>query len=412
MHIRDLIISSLSILRTNRMRSFLTILGIVIGVMTIIAILALVQGMNASVEEQIQSLGSNTIFVQRFSWSAGRMDFQEIMKRKEIVLDDAWAIARLPLVDKIAPQKDYEIASLNYQGKTAKQVDVIGSTPELQYTTNYTIESGRFINQDDYNHKQMVAAIGGYVVDNLFPNEDPVGKYINIRGRRTLIIGVLGRKGSFFGQSQDAIIIMPLTSYEKIFPKPTGMQAVFRGLSVQVLPKNGKYLDNTVDQIRELMRRRHGLSYEKPDDFGINTQESLRQIYKNITNVAFIVMIGVAAISLLVGGIGIMNIMLVSVSERTKEIGLRKAIGASNRNILYQFLFEAITLSIIGGIIGTGLGVGIAKIVSKVSPLHAAAPVWTIILGIGFSAAVGIFFGIFPANRASQLNPIEALRYE
>lgn len=217
MHIRDLVISSLNILRTNRMRSFLTILGIVIGVMTIIAILALVQGLNASVEEQIQSLGSNTIFVQRFSWSAGRMDFQEIMKRKEIVLDDAWAIARLPLVDKIAPQKDYEIASLNYQGKTAKQVDVIGSTPDLQYTTNYTVESGRFINQDDYNHKQMVAAIGGYVVDNLFPNEDPVGKYLNIHGRRTLVIGVLGRKGSFFGQSQDAIIIMPLTSLRKYF---------------------------------------------------------------------------------------------------------------------------------------------------------------------------------------------------
>jgi putative ABC transport system permease protein len=160
------------------------------------------------------------------------------------------------------------------------------------------------------------------------------------------------------------------------------------------------------------MRRRHGLGYDKPDDFGINTQESLRQIYKNITNVAFIVMIGVAAISLLVGGIGIMNIMLVSVSERTKEIGLRKAIGASNRNILYQFLFEAITLSIIGGIIGTALGLSIAKIVSVVSPLKAAAPVWTIILGIGFSAAVGIFFGIYPANRASQLNPIDALRYE
>jgi len=412
MHIRDLVISSLNILKTNRMRSFLTILGIVIGVMTIIAILALVQGLNASVEEQIASLGSNTIFVQRFSWSAGRMDFQEIAKRKEIVLDDAWAIARLPLVDKIAPQKDYEIASLNYQGKTAKQVGVTGSTPDLQYTTNYTIESGRFINQDDYNHKQMVAVIGGYVVDNLFPTEDPVGKYLTIHGRRTLVIGVLGRKGSFFGQSQDAIIIMPLTSFEKIFPKPTGMQAVFRGLSIQVLPKSGKYLDNTVDQIRELMRRRHGLSYDKPDDFGINTQESLRQIYKNITNVAFIVMIGVAAISLLVGGIGIMNIMLVSVSERTKEIGLRKAIGASNRNILYQFLFEAITLSIIGGIIGTGLGLGIAKLVSKVSPLHAAAPIWTIILGIGFSAAVGIFFGIYPANRAAQLNPIDALRYE
>jgi putative ABC transport system permease protein len=412
MPFKDLIKSSLNILRTNRLRSFLTILGIVIGVMTIIAILALVQGMNNSVEKQIQSLGSNTIFVQRFSWSAGRMDIQEIAKRKEILLDDAWAIAKLPAVDKIAPQKSSDIASLNYMGKTAKQVEITGSTPDLQYTTNYTVDAGRFINQEDYNRKQSVCIIGGYVVDNLFPTEDPVGKYLNIRGKRMLIIGVLGRKGSFLGQSQDAVIIIPLTTYEKIFPKPTGMQAVFRGLSIQVLPKNSKQLDLAIDQIRELMRRRHGLGYDKPDDFGINTQESLRQIYKNITNIAFIVMIGVAAISLLVGGIGIMNIMLVSVSERTKEIGLRKAIGASNRNILYQFLFEAITLSVIGGLIGTGLGLGIAKIVSVVSPLQAAAPVWTIILGIGFSAAVGIFFGIYPANRAAQLNPIDALRYE
>jgi len=412
MAIKDLIKSSLNILRTNRLRAFLTILGIVIGVMTIIAILALIQGMNNSVEKQIQSLGSNTIFVQRFSWAAGRMDIQELMKRKEIVLADAWGIAKLSAVDKVSPQKSNEIMSLNYMGKSAKQVDVTGSTPDLQYTANYTIETGRFINQEDYNRKQMVAVIGGYIVDNLFPTEDPIGKYLNLRGKRTLIIGVLGRKGSFLGQSQDNIIIIPLTSFDRVFPKATGFQAVFHGLSVQVLPKSGKQVDLAVDQIRELMRRRHGLGYDKPDDFGINTQESLRQIYKNITNVAFIVMIGVAAISLLVGGIGIMNIMLVSVSERTKEIGLRKAVGASNRNILYQFLFEAITLSIIGGIIGTALGLGIAKTVSVVSPLQAAAPVWTIILGIGFSAAVGIFFGIFPANRAAQLNPIDALRYE
>ena len=412
MAIKDLIKSSLNILRTNRLRAFLTILGIVIGVMTIIAILALIHGMNNSVEKQIQSLGSNTIFVQRFSWAAGRMDIQELMKRKEIVLADAWGIAKLSAVDKVSPQKSNEIMSLNYMGKSAKQVDVTGSTPDLQYTANYTIETGRFINQEDYNRKQMVAVIGGYIVDNLFPTEDPIGKYLNLRGKRTLIIGVLGRKGSFLGQSQDNIIIIPLTSFDRVFPKATGFQAVFHGLSVQVLPKSGKQVDLAVDQIRELMRRRHGLGYDKPDDFGINTQESLRQIYKNITNVAFIVMIGVAAISLLVGGIGIMNIMLVSVSERTKEIGLRKAVGASNRNILYQFLFEAITLSIIGGIIGTALGLGIAKTVSVVSPLQAAAPVWTIILGIGFSAAVGIFFGIFPANRAAQLNPIDALRYE
>jgi putative ABC transport system permease protein len=340
------------------------------------------------------------------------MDIQEIAKRREIALDDALAIAKLPAVDKVAPQRSSEIPSLNYQGKSAKQVEITGSTPDLQYTANYTIASGRFINQEDYNRKQQVCCIGGYIVDNLFPTEDPVGKYINIGGKRTLVVGLLGRMGSFFGQSRDNIIIIPLTTFEKIFPKPTGTQAIFSGLSIQILPKSGKMLEAAIDQIRELMRRRHGLGYDKPDDFGINTQESLREIYKNITNIAFIVMIGVAAISLLVGGIGIMNIMLVAVSERTREIGLRKAVGASTRNILYQFLFEAVMLSIIGGIIGTLLGLSISKIVSSVSPLPAAAPIWTIFLGIGFSAAVGIFFGIYPANRAAQLNPIDALRYE
>lgn len=412
MTIKDLINSSFNILRTHRLRSFLTILGIVIGVMTIIAILSLIQGLNQSVESQIQSLGSNTIFVQRFSWGAGRMDISEIAKRKEINIDDAWAIARLPSIEKVAPQKNASVSSLDYQGKTAKQVEVIGSTPDLQYTANYTIESGRFINQEDYLRKQQVACVGGYIIDNLFPYEEPVGKYININGKRTLIIGVLGRKGSFLGQSQDNIIIIPLTTFEKIFPKPSGMQAVFGGIAIQVLPKSAKQLDNAVDQIRELMRRRHGLGYDKPDDFGINTQEMLREIYKNITKIAFIVMIGVAAISLLVGGIGIMNIMLVAVSERTREIGLRKAVGASTRNILYQFLFEAVMLSILGGIIGTLIGLGIGKLISTISPLEASAPIWTIFLGIGFSATVGIFFGIYPANRAAQLNPIEALRYE
>lgn len=412
MKAKDLISSSFSILKTHTLRSFLTILGIVIGVMTIISILSLIEGMNSSVEKQIQSLGSNTIFVQKYQWGQGRMDVQELIRRRDISIEDAWAIAKLPAVERVAPQKSFEIASLNYLGKTAKSVEVVGSTPDLQYTANYTIETGRFINQEDYIRRQTVCAIGGYLVDNLFPNEEPLGKYLNLSGKRFSIIGVLGRKGSFLGQTQDNIIIIPLTTFEKTFPKPTGYGAIFRSLSIQVLPKSGKVLEQTIDQIRELIRRRRGLGYDKPDDFGINTQESLRQIYKNITNIAYIVMIGFAAISLIVGGIGIMNIMLVAVSERTKEIGLRKAVGANNRDILYQFLFKAVMLSIIGGLIGVILGLSIAKIVSAISSLPAAAPLWTVLLGIGFSAAAGIFFGIYPANRVAQLNPIDALIYE
>ncbi|MEO0072731.1 MAG: ABC transporter permease [candidate division WOR-3 bacterium] len=412
MKLKDLISTSFEMLRTHRLRSFLTILGIVIGVMTIIAILSLIQGLNITVERQIQSLGSNTIFVQKYSWGTGRMDIEEIAKRKDLTLEDAWAIAKLPYIDKVAPHKYYNIGTLTYQGKVVKQIEIIGSTSDLQYTANYSVEVGRFINEEDYYHKQQVCCIGGYIVDNLFYNEDPIGKHLTIGGKRFIVIGTLARKGSFLGQPQDNIIIIPLSTFEKIFPKPTGYQAVFQGLSIQVLPKKTQHLEKVIDQIRELLRRRRGLSYNDPDDFGINTQETLREIYQNITRVAFIVMIGVATISLLVGGIGIMNIMLVAVVERTKEIGIRKAIGASTRSILYQFLIEAVILSTIGGILGIILGIGIAKLVSAATPLPAATPIWTVILGISFSAAVGIFFGIYPANRAAQLDPIQALRYE
>jgi putative ABC transport system permease protein len=411
MNFLDLIRVSLSSFRTHKMRAFLTTLGIVIGVMTVISILSLIQGMNASVEQQIASLGSNTIIVAKATFGMGRLDVEEVSKRKDLTLEDADAIAFLPAVAKVAPQKSRQIGTVAYRGRKATQVEVTGSSPDLQYVGEYSVESGRFLTREDYLHRAHVCIIGGYLVDNLFPNEDPIGKELRLGSGRFLIVGVLARKGSFLGQSQDAIIIVPYTTFEISFPKQVGFGGLF-GLSIQVMAKSAKDIDPAVDQIRELMRRRRGLTYDKPDNFGINTQETIRGIYKSITGVAFIVMMAVAAISLVVGGIGIMNIMLVSVTERTKEIGLRKAIGASSQNILYQFLVEAVTLSAVGGLIGVGLGLGVAKIVSVVSPLKAAAPIWTVLLGFGFSAAVGIFFGIYPANRAARLNPIEALRYE
>jgi len=411
MSILDLIKLSLSSFRTHKMRAFLTVLGIVIGVMTVISILSLIEGMNASVEQQIQSLGSNTIMVQKAAMGFGRLDIEEVSKRKDLTLEDAEAIAALPAVKMVSPIKARQLGSVTYRGRKATQVEVDGTNADYQFVGNYPVESGRFLTRDDYLHRAYVCVIGGYIVDNLFPNEDPIGKQLLLGTGRFLIVGVLQRKGSFLGQSQDNAIIVPYTTFEQTFPKAIGFGGIF-GMSIQVMARSTEDIEKAVDQIRELMRRRRGLTYDKPDNFGINTQETIRSIYKNITGVAFIVMIAVAAISLLVGGIGIMNIMLVSVTERTKEIGLRKAIGASSQNILYQFLVEAIILSGIGGLIGVALGLAIAGIVSAVTPLKAAAPFWTILLGFGFSAAVGIFFGIYPANRAARLNPIEALRYE
>jgi len=412
MHYWEILKLAFGTFRANRLRSFLTTLGIVIGVMTVIAIVSLIQGMNYEVEKQISSLGSNVIYLQKVTWGVGRIDWEEISKRPELTLEDALAISRLPVVAQVAPLRNRTVARLNYRNRKATNIEMAGVTPVYSTVGNYLLETGRFISADDSMRKRSVCVIGAYIVDNLFPDEDPLGKQLIIEGKTFTIIGTLVRKGSFLGQSQDNVLFIPLSAFEKSFSPQKGWGELTHALSIIIVPKKGVSVEKAIDQVRELMRRRHGLGYDAPDDFGINTQETLRQIYQNITRVAYIVMIAVAAISLLVGGIGIMNIMLVAVAERTREIGLRKALGATTADILYQFLFESILLALTGGAIGITLGLGIAKIVELTAHLRAAAPLWTIMLGFGFSALVGIFFGIYPASRAARLDPIQALRYE
>ncbi|MGQ9707622.1 MAG: ABC transporter permease [bacterium] len=408
----ELVKLALGTFSTNRLRSFLTVLGIIIGVTTVIAIISLIQGMNYEVERQISSLGSNVLYLQKVNWGIGSIDWDEVSRRPDLTLDDAVAIARLPLVENIAPLRSRLINRLNYRNRKVTGIEMAGITPVYASLANYGITTGRFINSDDSLRKRQVCVIGAYIVDNLFPDEDPLGKRLIIEGKSFTIIGTLVRKGSFLGQTMDNVILIPLSAFEKGFMPKRGYGELAHSLSIMVAPKRGAQLEQVIDQVRELMRRRHGLGYDKPDDFGINTQETLREIYRNITRVAFIVMIAVAAISLLVGGIGIMNIMLVAVAERTREIGLRKALGATTRDILYQFLLESVLLALGGGALGIALGLGIAKIIEITVHLRAAAPLWTILLGFGFSATVGIFFGIYPASRAARLDPIQALRYE
>jgi len=412
-NVTEIITLAFQTFKTHRLRSFLTTLGIIIGVTTVIAILSLIEGLNRSVASQINSLGSNVIYVMKMNWTMGRTDFEEAQKRKNFTMDDAEAIKRLPSVAEVAPIfSNRDIPWLYYRDKKVNNIEVIGSTAAYFDVINWTVSSGRPLNENDIQHRRMVCLIGDYIAENLFPNEPPIGADLTIRGKSVKIIGILEKKGSFLGQTMDNNILVPITVIDKIFPRPQGFQRLFQSLQIAVMPKDPKKVDQTVDDLRELLRRRRGLTMDKLDDFGLNTQEMLLSIYKNITNVGFIAIVAIAAMSLIVGGIGIMNIMLVSVAERTREIGIRKAVGASNQNILLQFLTESIVLALIGGIIGIVFGVLLAKIISLVSPLKAAVSFWMILLGFGFSASVGIFFGIYPARRAASLNPIEALRYE
>ena len=404
---------SLQTFKTHRLRSFLTALGIIIGVSTVIAILSLIEGLNRSVAEQIQSIGSDLVFLSKSPMvMAGPRNIEEIANRPDLTPEDAEAISQLPSVDVAIPEISQQLTKLKYRDKEVASVRTIGSTENFSKVNNRFVESGRDFTRDDVTHRRALCIVGSYVAKNIFPEGSPVGKELNVRGHRLKIIGVFREKGAFLGQSMDNMLVMPYTFFEKIFPRGESViERAFFGYSVDIKPKPGQS-EKTIDEVRELMRRRHGLSFDKKDDFEIGTQQMLMEIYQNITRVGFIAIVAIAAISLVVGGIGIMNIMLVSVAERTREIGIRKAVGASNQNILSQFLVESVFLALIGGVIGIIFGLILAWLISVVSPLKASVSLWMVILGFGFSAAVGIFFGIYPARRAAGLNPIEALRYE
>ncbi len=412
--IAERITLSFQTFKTHRMRSFLTTLGIIIGVTTVIAILSLIEGLNRSVAEQVRSIGSDLIFLQKYTWvSTGHSDLEKLAGRPDLTPDDAVALTALPSVELAIPDVDTRVTTLKYRDNEVTNPTVVGSDENYSYVNNHFVESGRDFSRDDVLHRRKVGVVGSYLATNLFPDESPVGKEIMVEGHRVRIIGVFRAKGSFLGQSMDNFILIPYPTHEKIFPRGTRSiySRVYGGYSIDIKPVEGK-IEQAKDEVTELMRRRHGLGFDEENDFELNTQQVLMDLYANITHVGFVAIVAIAGISLVVGGIGIMNIMLVSVAERTREIGIRKAVGASNQTILFQFLTESVILALIGGIIGIGIGLVLAEIISAVSPLKAAVSFWMVLLGFGFSASVGIFFGIYPARRAASLNPIEALRYE
>lgn len=417
MNLFTLIKSSVKYLRYNKMRSFLTTLGIIIGVSTVISIMSFLEGLNNSVDEEFSALGANTIYVQKIelTFGAGMMrnlDFDEISRRPDLTAEDAEAIAELETIAVTAPAISKNVGTLRRGTDEADNCSLLGTSEGVFYTGNWTLDSGRFLTREDRVQRNMVCVVGYYVAFYLFGDDDPIGQIIEVDEHRYRIVGVLEEKGAFFGKSQDSAVLIPVSVYMKYYEEPTGRESIFNGTSIEVLPVTGVSVEEALADVEQLMRLRHGLRYTEDNDFGLNTQETMLSSINNITAMLWLVMVGVGAISLLVGGIGIMNIMLVSVTERTREIGIRKSIGARDRDILYQFLLESVFLSLLGGFVGIVLGVGISQIASLFGSFSAETPLWSVLVGFGFSALVGISFGIYPARKASKLNPIQAIRYE
>ncbi len=414
MNLRESSSTAVRSLLGNKVRSGLTMLGIVIGVAAVIAMLAVGHGAQQAVTGQIQSIGSNLLFVIPGSAESSRVRMP-IGSAQTLTYEDALAIAQpanCPSVAGVAPEVMHSVIVV-YRGQNVS-TRLYGVTPEYALIRNYEVAEGEFISPAHVNTSALVAVLGAETARSLFGDEEPLGKNIRISNTAFRVIGVLAPKGGTGFGSHDDMVLVPLTTaWARL-----GRRSVHGGTAVSVI--NVQVLDERLvgqatDEIRMLLRERHRTPFD--EDFTIYSQADILTLANQVTGVLTIFLGGIAAISLLVGGIGIMNIMLVSVTERTREIGIRKAVGAKRRDILSQFLTEATLLSIIGGALGILLGWGISQAIAAISassgtPIYAVLSPGAVLLATGFSIAVGLFFGIYPAARAASLNPIDALRHE
>ena len=399
------LLMALKAIWANKMRSMLTTLGIVIGTAAVIAVVSIIQGFSQVITNQVENLGSNTLFVE-----PRRPPGKEGEELGKIVLtwDDGQAVMRTcPSVAVVTP--------FIQTGGTVKFEDqsssypIVGVQPVFQDVRNYYVEKGRFFSALDDAGRARVTVLGHGVLKDLKLPGDPIGRDVLISGRAYRIIGVMESKGQLLGEDLDKFVMIPYGTLSAEQGQ-TGEEST----ALLIRSTTSETVDAAEAEIENALRIRHRLRPEQPNDFEIHTQKELLKTFSKIANGVTYVVAGVVSIALLVGGIGIMNIMLVSVTERTREIGVRKAVGAKRAHILAQFVIEAITLALVGGIVGIVMGIGVGAIAAKLIPNWPGffVPVWALVLSFGFSSAVGLFFGIYPAAKASRLDPIESLRYE
>jgi putative ABC transport system permease protein len=406
---------SFTALRANKMRSGLTILGVVIGVTTVIGMVSLIQGLNASMARQIQSFGTNVIYIRKWKPQIFIGDFPDSLRLrpgftpedKQAILDRApavRAVSALTLLDQLQPVK--------WEKKTARPTFVIGTDDSYQETNSFEVSQGRFFTNEEVRRRGLVCVLGADTYKTLFDRADPIGETIRVGRVRFTVVGVLEPKGKFLDFNLDEIVMVPYTTLTKEYP--AGLTTFLKRGQVllNAAAVSPERVDEAIDEITNVLRQRRGLRANQDNNFAVLTDDAILELYHSVTNAFYFAMILIASIALLVGGIGVMNVMLISVTERTKEIGLRKAIGARRAAILWQFLFEAMTLAGTGGAIGIAMGLLIAKLIDLLTPLPSAAPLWSVIVAFVFSLGVGLFFGMYPAVRAAAMDPVDALRYE
>src|SRR5215216_4172701 len=417
---------ALDTIRTNKMRSALTILGVVIGITSIVGMTSLIRGFDTSLRESIQELGPNTIYLSKLSIVSisGGADFDDLMRRPALTVGDAEAIERLApsvqIVDIMVgegPQSTSERAF--YRGERTSANQIIGTTADYATISFMKLALGRFFTEPEVTHRRRVVVIGDGPYQVLFASKgiDPINKRIRLGAIEYTVVGVMEKRPSVgnLDGGQDNLAVIPFTTHQAVFnsdvTRPLRDGRSFGGI-IGIMPRADAAPGQALAEVEEIMRVRHGLKLDEPDDFDVITQDALLKTWEQISRAVILALVVISSIALMVGGIGVMAIMMISVTERTREIGVRKALGARRREILWQFLIEAAFLTSTGGILGIVFGSAIGLIIHWVTGFPVSLPWWSFAIGIGFSASIGIFFGMVPAYRAARLDPIEALRYE
>ncbi|MBI4365157.1 MAG: ABC transporter permease [Candidatus Latescibacteria bacterium] len=392
-------------LRANKMRSILTVVGNVVAVMSVIAVVAVIDGMNTYVSEKVLEQGLKVVYVDKFGLITNEDEWRAALKRRDLTILDAEALKRLSrTADEVVAQAE-TVKRVRHGKVELQNVRILGMTEGYESVGDYELDQGRALDEDDIGKRRSVCLIGSEVAKQLFPVVDPIGRTVRVAGYELRVVGTVAARGNVLGQSQDNFVLLPLGQYQKIFGSR-------ESITILVKARPGVDLERTEDEARVILRARRHVPIGKPDDFAITTSETYMTLYQKLTRGIFAGTIGLVAISLLVGGIVIMNIMLVAVTERTREIGIRKALGARRSDLLAQFLSETIVLSFFGGLLGVLAGIGISFLIRVATPLPASIQPWSVAVSLVVASSVGLFFGVYPATRAARLDPIVALRQE